>query len=130
MSGPIWIQTGCKDYQQTTPVGEESLPQDSTKIVMLDKTLTSCICMIGNFSIYLSSAVFFFKSSLKKTMLSEISSVSNSLDPNKARHFIGPDLDNWLQNLSADDHRRRRIVVPGLYKDSHVRKDINSVHAG
>ena len=31
-------------------------------------------------------------------------SVSNSLDPDKARRYIGPDLGpNWLQMLSADD---------------------------
>ena len=31
-------------------------------------------------------------------------SVSNSLDPDQARHFVGPDLGpNCLQMLSADD---------------------------
>ena len=30
--------------------------------------------------------------------------MSNSLDPDQARHFVGPDLDpNCLQRLSADD---------------------------
>ena len=30
--------------------------------------------------------------------------VSNSLDPDQARHFVGPDLGpNCLQSLSADD---------------------------
>ena len=29
--------------------------------------------------------------------------MSNSLDPDKARHFVGPDLDpNCLQRLSAE----------------------------
>ena len=30
--------------------------------------------------------------------------MSNSLDPDQAQHFVGPDLDpNCLQRLSADD---------------------------
>ena len=30
--------------------------------------------------------------------------MANSLDPDQARHFVGPDLDpNCLQRLSADD---------------------------
>ena len=34
--------------------------------------------------------------------------VSNSLDPDRARHFVGPDLGpNCLQKLSADDRSRR-----------------------
>ena len=32
---------------------------------------------------------------------------SNSLDPDQARHYVGPDLGpNCLQRLSADDTRR------------------------
>ena len=34
--------------------------------------------------------------------------MSNSLDPDQARHFVGPDLGpNCLQRLSADDTCRR-----------------------
>ena len=36
--------------------------------------------------------------------------VSNSLDREKARHFVGPDLGpNCLQRLSADDSSRERV---------------------
>ena len=36
--------------------------------------------------------------------------MSNSLDPDKARRFVGPDLDpNCLQSLSADDTGRQRV---------------------
>ena len=36
--------------------------------------------------------------------------VSNSLDPDQARHFVGPDLDsNCLQRLSADD----KVIASG-----------------
>ena len=38
--------------------------------------------------------------------------VSNSLDPDQARHFVGPDLGpNFLQRLSADDIRRQRVDI-------------------
>ena len=37
---------------------------------------------------------------------SQIPSVSNSLDPDQARHFVRPDLGpNCLQTLSADDQK-------------------------
>ena len=36
--------------------------------------------------------------------------VSNSLDPDQARHFVGPDLgSNCLQWLSAGDTNRPRV---------------------
>ena len=44
----------------------------------------------------------FFKNSVRNNLL-----VSNRLDPDQARHFVGPDLGpNCLQKLSADDTRR------------------------
>ena len=59
---------------------------------------------------YLSCAYFsnlnFSKSSFRYTMR-----VSNSLDPDKARHVVGPNLGpNCLQKLSADDTSRQIIV--------------------
>ena len=36
--------------------------------------------------------------------------MSNSLDPDQARHFVGPDLDpNCLERLSANDTSRERV---------------------
>ena len=36
--------------------------------------------------------------------------MSNSLDPDQARHFVGPDLGpNCLHRLSADDFSRQRV---------------------
>ena len=36
--------------------------------------------------------------------------VSNSFNPDQARHFVGPDLGlNCLQSLSADDTTRQRV---------------------
>ena len=38
--------------------------------------------------------------------------MSNSLDPDQDRHFVGPDLGlNCLQKLSADDTSRQRVVM-------------------
>ena len=40
--------------------------------------------------------------------------MSNSLDPDQARHFVGPDLGaNCLQRLSADDTSRQRVNTLG-----------------
>ena len=51
------------------------------------------------------SADFFSK--LKKKFRNTIS-VPNGLDPNQARHFVGPDLGpKCMQRLSADDKSRR-----------------------
>ena len=60
--------------------------------------------MLGNFSCFLSCADF-FPNHLFRNILSGIPSVSNSLDSDQARHFVGPDLGpNCLQRLLADDN--------------------------
>ena len=56
--------------------------------------------------LFLSSMDFFF---FKKKNLPGIPSVSNSLDPDQARHFVGPNLGpNCLQSLSVDDKSHKR----------------------
>ena len=57
------------------------------------------------FHAYLSSADFFSsKLTFSKNSLRNIIRMSNSLDPDQAQHFVGPDLDpNCLQMLLADD---------------------------
>ena len=72
--------------------------------------------MLGNFAYFLSSAVFFkfSKSTFSKNYFRNPISVSNSLDPDQARHFVGPDLGpNYLQWLSADDTSRQRVKLHG-----------------
>ena len=50
------------------------------------------------------SADLLFHIFFKKKVIAGILSESNSLDPDQARRFIGPDLGpNCLQRLSADD---------------------------
>ena len=54
-----------------------------------------------------SESSFFFKYSFRNTIR-----VSNSLDPDQARHFVWPDLGpNCLQRLSAENTSRQRIKV-------------------
>ena len=49
--------------------------------------------------------IFFNINSFGNTMR-----VSNSLDPDQARHFVGPDLcPNCLQRLSADDTNGQKV---------------------
>ena len=55
--------------------------------------------MLGNFHYFLLSADFF--QFFFKKFLSGIPSVSNSLDPDQARHFVGPGLGpNCFQTLN------------------------------
>ena len=60
--------------------------------------------MILHDFVLLLSADFFFKINFFKKYFRNIIIVSNSLDPDQARHSVGPDLgSNCLQRLSADD---------------------------
>ena len=60
--------------------------------------------MLDNFSYALSSVDFY------QNDFSGIPSVSNSLDPDQARHFVGPDLGpNCLQMLSVDSTCKQRV---------------------
>ena len=67
-------------------------------------------CMLGNFTGFLSSVyifqMFFFSNKSNKNTIT----VSSSLDPDQARHLVGPDLgSNCLLRLSVDDIGRQRI---------------------
>ena len=60
------------------------------------------LCLLGNFSSadFIQNQFFREKKSFRRT------SVSNSLDPDQVRRFVGPDLGpNCLQRLSVDDTR-------------------------
>ena len=78
------------------------------KVCNIYISMTLTICMLGNFfTIFLSSADF-FKVKFSKSPFINITWVSNSLDPDQARHSVGPDLSpNCLQRLSADEKIHR-----------------------
>ena len=50
------------------------------------------LCLLGNFSCFLSSADSFSKLTFSKNYFRNIIRVSNSLDPDQARRFVGPNL--------------------------------------
>ena len=53
---------------------------------------------------FLLSADYFSKSTFSKNSFRNTIGVSNSLDPDQVRRFVGPDLGpNCLQKLAADD---------------------------
>ena len=57
-----------------------------------------------------SRLLIFSKSSFSKTSYRSTIKVSNSVDPDQARHFVGSDLGpNCLQRLSADGTCRQQV---------------------
>ena len=65
--------------------------------------LNLTLCLLGNFSCFFVICWFFSKSTFLKNSFRNTIRVSNSLDPDQARHFVGPDLGpNCLQKLSAE----------------------------
>ena len=71
------------------------------------KLICITICLLSNFHAFLTSADFFSKSIFSKNSFRNIIRVSNSLDPDQAQLYVGPDLGpNCLQRLSVDDTRR------------------------
>ena len=71
----------------------------------IDDCLT--LCMLCNFACFFVVCGFFLKLTFFKNHLSGITSVSNSLDPDQVRRFVGPDLGPiCLRQLSADNKNR------------------------
>ena len=64
--------------------------------------------MLGNLACFMSSADFLKFILFQKNYFRNTIRVSNSLDPDQARHIVGPFLNtNCLQRLSADDCQQR-----------------------
>ena len=85
--------------------------------LIFDLIINLLVILLGNCACFLSSADFFFQNQLlNKNAFRNIIRVSNSLDPDQARRFVGPDLGpNCLQRLSADDISRlsvKNVVMP------------------
>ena len=58
--------------------------------------------LLGSFFMLFCRLLIFFKIIFLKNSFRNIIRVLNSLDPDQARHFVGPDLDpDCLQMLSA-----------------------------
>ena len=64
------------------------------------------MCPLGNFHDFCRLLIFFKIKFLKNSFRTTIR-VSNNLDPDQARHFVGPDLGPYcLQRFSADEVKR------------------------
>ena len=67
------------------------------------------LCMLGNISCFYCSLLTFQNKLFSKNYFSSTIRVSNGLDPDKDRHFVGPYLGpTCLQRLSADNKSGRR----------------------
>ena len=83
--------------------------EHSQILLMFQLFEKSTFCPLRNFACFLSSANFFSKSTFSKNSFSLRTTIimSNSLDPDQARHFFRADLGpNCLQRLSADNTSR------------------------
>ena len=66
--------------------------------------------MLVNFARFLSSVEVLLKTNIFNNIIQKKLSVSNSVDPGQAQHFIGPDLGpNYLRRLSGDDKSRNMV---------------------
>ena len=66
----------------------------------------------GKFYMIFVVCRLYSKSKFSKISFRNAIRMSNSLDPDQARHFVGPDLGpNCLQRLSADDTSRKRPIL-------------------
>ena len=77
--------------------------------------------------------LIFSKSTFSKNSLKNNIRVSNSLDPDQAGHFVGPDLgSNCLHRLSTDDTSRQRVKPFPAIQDkcllSHLLKYFGSLY--
>ena len=85
----VKLASSCDKYTSTSDISMNSLPP--WKIVHA----------------FLLSENFFQNQLFQKNSFRNTIRVSNSLDPDQARHIVGPDLGpNCLQKFSADDTRR------------------------
>ena len=97
----VFVYTRILKYilLKTTPEYTKDL-----KIKLLHNLTLS---MLGNFPCFFCLLQIFSKSFFRKNSFRKTIRVSNSLDPDQARYFVGPDLGpNCLQTLSEDDTSR------------------------
>ena len=68
------------------------------------------LCMLGNCSCYFVICVFFQNQLSRKNYFRNTIRVSNSLDPDQARPYVGPDQGpKCFQRLSAEDISRQTV---------------------
>ena len=79
-------------------------------------------CKLGNFhDFFVICMLIFPKLTFSKNSFRNAIRVSNSLDPDQARHFVWPDLDSsCLQRLQAD--ATSRLITSENYSHKTLRK--------
>ena len=86
------------------------------------------LCLLGNFACLLSSANLIFRNQLSQNYFRNTIRVSNSLDPDQARHYVGPDQgSNCFQNVSVDvtrSQRYNRLHLIIAYISTRVRRPV------
>ena len=95
---------GKESFKTKTDNGESS-PQ-------LSAERCSILCMLGNFVCFFVVCGFFLKLTSSKQSLGNTIRMSNSLDPDQTRHFVGSDLGpNCLQGKG---HQQMTLTVKEL----------------
>ena len=88
------------------------------------------LSMLGNFSCYCCCLLIFFIVNFSKNYFRNTTRMSNSLEPDQARHstFCRPDLaSNCLHRLSADEKSRRPLARKELFTFEPVHEISNNV---
>ena len=82
---------------------------ENRHLVFRRRHFCALLCLLGNFACFFVVCRLFFKIIIfSKNSFRNTIRLANSLDPNQAQHFVGPDLGpNCLQRLSADSISRQ-----------------------
>ena len=77
-----------------------------------DLEIELTLCMLGNFACFFVVCGFFFKINFSKKSLRNTIRVSNSLDPDQAERFVGPDILSgliWVQTVCKDYQQTSKV---------------------
>ena len=92
------------------------------------------LCMLDNFSCFSCGLLTFSKLISSKDSFRKTIRVSNNIDPDQDRHYVGPDLGpNCLHRLPADDKSslaRKEYIIIILPVSVYLYLDISSSERG
>ena len=107
----IWVFISQRDSSFEHPKHMFKL-MGKNIITILRLTISLTHCLLGNFCCIFVICWSFWKSTFKKNSFRNTIRVSNSLDPDQAQRFVGPDLDkNYFQTLWADSTSRQHAQL-------------------
>ena len=87
----------CGIYHVKLDICRKLLQQKNSKVNARNTNITVFreilnLCMLGNFACFFVFCLFLSKASFLNSSFRNTIRVSSSLDPDQARHFVGPDL--------------------------------------